>query len=188
MSKNLKIIILTSLMATTLMVSAQAKFKMGVGGGVNFANFSGSDASGSASLMGYNGGLMTEIKFPIKLGVEADVLFSTKGATYTFFTISEDMKLTYIDVPVVAKIYFLKVVNLQLGAQYAMLMSANFAGDDVKEGFNSGDLAAVLGFGVDVSVIHFSCRYNYGLASIDKGGADVKNNMLTLTIGLWLKK
>lgn len=186
--KNLKLIILTSLIATSLMVNAQVKLKVGLGGGANFANFSGSDASGSASLMGYNGGLMTEIKFPIKLGVEADILFSTKGATYTFFTISEDMKLTYIDVPVVAKIYMLKVVNLQLGAQYAMLTSANFAGDDVKDGFNSGDLAAVLGFGVDVSVIHFSCRYNYGLASIDKGGADVKNNMLTLSVGLWLKK
>ena len=198
MSKNLKLIILTSLMATSLMANAQAKLKVGLGGGVNFSNFSGSDVNEAKSLMGYNGGLMTEIKFPIKLGVEADILFSKKGAGNIIFTDNQgnsigsaEMKLTYIDIPVVAKIYFLKVVNLQLGAQYSFLLSANMNvmdGLDIKDQFNSGDLAAVLGFGVDVSVIHFSCRYNYGLASIDKSGADVKNNILTLTIGLWLKK
>jgi len=58
----------------------------------------------------------------------------------------------------------------------------------MKDELNSGDLAAVVGFGIDVSRLHFSARYNYGLSSIDKGGADIKNNMLTLSVGIWLKK
>lgn len=188
--KNFKILLLISLITSCLMVNAQAKFKAGLAGGVNYANFSGSDVSGNKSLMGFNGGLITEIKFPIKLGVEADVLFSTKGASLDFDpTFSAlDYKLSYIDVPVVAKIYMVKVVNFQLGAQYSILASAKVVGDDVKDGFKSGDMAAVIGFGLDVSLLHFSCRYNYGLTSIDEGGSDVKNNMLTFSVGIWLKK
>lgn len=184
--KNLRRLLVITLMITAF--NANAQFKFGLGGGVNYANFSGSDVAGSNSLMGFNGGVMMEVKLPVKLGVEADILFSTKGANYSFFTLSENIRLSYIDIPVVAKVYMMKVVSLHLGAQYSMLASANFAGDDVKDQFNSGDLAAVVGVGIDVSKLHFSARYNYGLSSIDKGGADVKNNMLTLTVGFWLKK
>ena len=175
--KNLKELLIVALIITA--TSANAQFKFGIGGGVNYANLSGSDISGTESLIGFNGGMMMEVKLPVKLGFEADILFSTKGASFG----SSDYKLSYIDVPVVVKIYMVKVLSFQLGGQYSMLISGEFPDTDVKP----SDMSAVLGLGVDVLKVHASVRYNYGLASIDSGAADVKNNMITLTLGVWIK-
>jgi hypothetical protein len=193
--KSIKTLIAASLLICSFMVNAQAKFKLGVGGGVNFANFSGSNVSGTKGFTGFNGGLITEIKLPIKVGVEADVLFSTKGAKHIVFPSdlpegsigTFDYKLSYIDIPIVLKIYMLKVINLQLGAQYSILMNAESVGSSIKDLFNSSDFSAVIGFGIDVKRFHFSTRYIYGLTGISEG-SDTKNKMLTLTVGFWLKK
>ena len=181
--KKLKGLLLVALVVTAF--SANAQFKFGVGGGVNMANLGGSDISGTDSRLGFNGGFMAEVKLPIKLGIEADLLFSTKGAKFS--GISDGLKLSYIDMPVVMKIYSVKILSFQLGAQYSMLLSAKSFGTDVKDQFKPSDLSAVIGLGVDVLKLHVSARYNYGLTSIDDAGADVKNNMLTFTVGYWIK-
>tara|TARA_B100000809_G_C14867897_1_gene434446 strand:- start:181 stop:723 length:543 start_codon:yes stop_codon:yes gene_type:complete len=179
--KKIKGLLIVALIITA--TSANAQFKFGLGGGVNYANLSG-DVSGTSSLIGFNGGFMIEVKLPVKLGFEADVLFSTKGAKIAG---SDGIKLSYIDMPVVMKIYMVKVISFQLGAQYSMLLSAKSFGSDVKDQLKPSDLSAVLGLGVDVLKVHASVRYNYGLASIDSGAADLKNNMVTLSLGFWIK-
>lgn len=188
--KPIKFISLILSLTIVLLCSGQAKLKVGAAGGLNYANLAGSDVSGNKTLMGFNGGLITEIKLPIKLGVEADILFSMKGSSFNSSPVfpGGDYKLSYIDVPVVAKLYMARVLNLQLGGQFSVLTGATFLGADNKDQVKPTDLSAVMGIGVDVSVLHISCRYNYGLTSIDESGADVKNNMLTLSVGLWLKK
>jgi Outer membrane protein beta-barrel domain len=181
--KYLKISLITLLIITPFITNAQ--FKFGAGGGVNFANLSGSDVSGVKGLTGFNAGVMMEVKLPIKIGIEADILYSLKGAKSSASDI--DIKLSYIDIPVVLKIYTLKVLSIQIGPQYSFLATAKSDGEDIKDGFKPGDLSAVVGIGVDVLKLHVSARYNYGLTSIDKGSADVKNNMLTLSVGFWFK-
>lgn len=192
--KNLRRLLVITLMITAF--SADAQFKFGLGGGVNCANISG-DVSNNESLMGFNGGIMLEVKLPVKIGVEADVLYSVKGASfdYDFIAIDPndplipkdgDLKLSYIDIPLVLKLYSLKVISFQLGGQYSMLVAASYDGEDVKESYKSGDISVVAGIGIDVLKFHASARYNFGLANIDAFGS--KNNMLTLTVGLWLKK
>jgi hypothetical protein len=200
--KNLKGLFVVALIVVGF--SANAQFKFGFGGGVNLANLAGSDISGNENLMGFNGGVMMEVKLPVKIGFEADVLFSTKGATIentlfgnnVGFTITNSqgdviddtsIKLSYIDLPVVVKIYMAKVLSFQFGAQYSMLISGKQAGIDIKDGLKSSDMSAVLGLGLDVLKIHASARYNYGLTSIYESGSDVKNNMLTLSVGIWIK-
>jgi len=174
--------------------SANAQFKFGVGGGVNMSNMGGSDISGTDRMLGFNGGFMMEVKLPIKLGFEADVLFSTKGTKGLLFKDENgnsigttDLKFSYIDMPVVIKIYMAKVLSFQLGAQYSVLLNSNSLGVYSDEKWKNSDLSAVVGFGLDVLKLHVSARYNYGLTSIDAAGADVKSNMVTLTLGVWLK-
>jgi hypothetical protein len=147
------------------------------------AKFSGSDVSSAENILGFNGGFMMEVKLPVKLGFEADVLFSTKGSSIG----KSDLKLSYIDLPVVMKIYTAKILSFQLGGQYSMLVKANSDGEDVKRQYEGGDMSAVVGVGVDVLKFHLSGRYNYGLKSIYKGGQDIKNNMFTFTVGYWIK-
>ncbi len=183
--KNLKFTLL--IIGIGLFTFSNAQFKFGIAGGFNSAAMSGEDVNGSGSIPGFHGGLMTEVKLPIALGFEADVLYSTKGANFAVFFVSQDLKLNYIDIPVVAKLYMLKVTNLQLGAQYSILMSGSLAGLDVKDQYNSGDIQAVFGFGVDVSKFHGAVRYSMSLPSISSNG-DAKNNVLMISLGFWLKK
>ena len=71
--------------------------------------------------------------------------------------------------------------------QYSHLIGAELDSEDVKNQFMSGDFSVVVGAGVDVSKFHFSARYNLGVVNVADGG-DFKNNMLTFSAGLWLKK
>ena len=188
--KNLKFTLL--IITIGLFSTTYAQFKIGVGGGLNMASFSGDGAKGLDGKIGINAGLLMEVKLPIELGVEGDILYSTKGGSNS----DTDIRLAYIDVPVVAKLYMLKVINLQVGLQGSFLMGAEQEVTfmdlsetyDVKDQLKGIDMGAVIGFGVDVSKFHASARYNLGFASIDDNGGDIKNNMLTITVGYWLKK
>jgi hypothetical protein len=184
--RQLKITLILFLLATPFISNAQ--FKFGVGGGVNLANLSGSDvSSGTESITGFNGGLMVEVKLPVKLGIEADLFLSTKGSSFSLPTGKEDFKLVYSDLPVVMKIYMVKVLSVQIGAQYSMLVSGKWSGQNIREDLNLNDMSALFGVGIDVLKLHLSARYNYGLTNIYKNGGNFKNNMFTLSVGLWIK-
>jgi hypothetical protein len=192
--KYLKINLILLLLVAPFISNAQ--FKFGAAAGLNSANFSNKDISSIQNVLGYNLGFMFEVKLPIKIGVELDVLYSTKGSSLivdeVISSFTSDYSLQYIDLPVVAKIYTFKVVSFQIGAQYSHLIGAELniegiAKKDVKDQFNPGDLSAVVGIGVDVSKIHFSARYNLGLITINNGGDNNKSNMFTFSVGYWLK-
>lgn len=177
---------LFAFLGTTL--QAQNVFKFGVAGGLNVSNISSEQSSNSTK--GFHGGLITEIKLPVELGFEVDVLFSTKGGSYdglnaNLETVELKNELTYVDVPIVAKLYILKVLSLQAGPQFSYLMGAKFDGTDVKDNLNSLDLAAVAGIGLDFSKLHTAIRYHYGLTKIADGGG--KNNVIQVTLGFWIK-
>ena len=179
-----KITFIALLIAISISVNAQNVFKFGVAGGLNVSKIASSNDS--KSLIGYHGGLITEIKLPIELGVEADVLLSTKGGAIEVLSQDNlDYKLMYLDIPVVVKLYMLKVINIQAGPQFSYLLSAKFDGVDVKDNLNASDIAIVGGLGLDVTKIHAAIRYNYGLTNI--GAGDGKNNVIQVSLGFWIK-
>ena len=177
-----------------VVLSANAQFKFGVGGGLNVSNVDGPYISETESRIGFNGGFLMEVKLPVKLGFEADILFSTKGTKDILFKDINgnsigptDLKFSYIDIPVVIKIYMAKVLSFQLGGQYSVLLNSSSLEAYGDEKWKGRDLSVVFGLGLDVLKIHVSARYNYGLTSIDDAGSDIKNNMLTFCAGYWIK-
>lgn len=192
--KNVKIGL--TLIGIIISFFAQAQFKLGVGGGVNFTRLSG-DIDQSSSLTAYNLGLMTEFKLPVKLGIEVDILFSTKGTKDAIFfnevgdPIGDaDIRLAYVDIPIVLKLYSLKVISFQGGIQYSFLTdeeSFTVSGAS-SNAFKTNDYAIVAGIGIDVERLHFSARYNFGVVDVSRSLTELKNNMLTLSLGIWLKK
>jgi hypothetical protein len=179
-------IILLLLLGQTML--AQTEFNWGAVGGVNAAKILTS--SKTKPINGFHAGLITEFKFPKNFGIETDVLFSSKGTRIEVTNIAQqkerwEYKLSYIDVPVLAKLYFLKVFNLQVGPQASYLMSADYNGTNVKDQLNTFDFGVVGGVGLDVWVLHTSLRYNYGLTDIDS--KDGKNSVLQISLGLWVK-
>jgi len=182
-----KTIVLLIALTSMLSTFGQGNFKFGISGGLNVADIS-SDAK-TKSLTGFHAGILSEVKFA-KLGIEGGVLYSVKGAKTEGFNSNFQLtdienKLSYIDVPLVLKIYVFKVLNLQAGPQFSYLLSATYDGNDIKDNLNSADISAVAGIGLDVSKIRASVRYNLGLTEIANGGG--KNNVIQATVGFWIK-
>ncbi len=201
MKKLLTIILLGSGLLLAGNANAQL-FKWGIKGGVNFASIKNlDDLAGVASLegyTGYHGGLFFGIKLPI-VGVQADILYSVQGQK--FIDIIGDpstLEQSYINIPVVAKISLIPLINLQAGLQYGILTRAVIDGaedfdfgsgsEPVSDQFTSGDWSVVFGIGFDVSKLMFEARYNLGISdlsatSITQTADGLKNGVFQLSAG-----
>ena len=172
-------------------MSSQAQIKFGVKGGLNLAKINSTDPNAIRdNQTGWHGGLMAEIKLPI-LGIEVDALYSQTGSKVDFTGTVQDLKNTYITIPVLAKVYILKVLNIHAGPQFSFLTSSKLEDFDYKEQLASNDLQIVFGAGVEFAMLHASLRYNLGVKDINLDTAknfDLKNNAVMLSVGIWLKK
>lgn len=171
--------------------TAQAQLKIGVKGGMNFSKITSTDPSDQLeNLTAWHAGLMAEIKMPI-IGIEVDALYTQNGTKVDVGGAVEDLKNTYIAIPVVAKFYILKVLNIHAGPQFSFLTSSKFGDIDFKDQLASNDLQIVFGAGVELSMFHASLRYNLGVKDINANTAssfELKNNAVMLSVGIWLKK
>lgn len=187
--KKVYVILVAVLLVGSL--SAQAQLKFGVKAGANFSKFSSTDPDVQVkNLTAWHAGLMAEIKMPV-VGVEVDAIYTQNGSKVDVGGAYEDLKNTYIAIPVVAKVYFLKVLNVQAGPQFSFLTSSKLADVDIKDQLESNDLQIVFGAGVELAMLHASLRYNLGVKDISKdtfSSFDLKNNAFMLSVGIWLKK
>ncbi len=71
--------------------SANAQFKLGVGGGLNIAKQTGDYTRNAKNLIGFNSGFILEIKLPTKIGLELDVLYSVKGSKFDYGADNRDV-------------------------------------------------------------------------------------------------
>ena len=166
--------------------SAQAQLKLGVKGGFNFPSL---NAQGGAidldSKTGWHGGAMVEIKLPI-LGIEADVLYnSTKFAVPN----SEDFSLATLDIPIVAKIYLLKIINIQVGPQFSIPTQVKLGDIDFKNDYEHGNFQFVAGAGVQLGPLDVHGRFVFpSTTKFTDVGTEYKNSNIQLSVGFWLKK
>jgi len=172
-------------------ISAQAQLRFGVKGGANFSKLSSSDPQDQfKNLTAWHGGLMLELKLPI-LGIEVDAIYTQNGTKFDAGMAIEDLKNTYIAVPVLVKWYILKVLNIHAGPQFSFLTSSKLGDLDYKDQLASNDLQIVFGAGVDLGRLHGSLRYNLGVKDINAStlnASTLRNNAVMLSVGIWLKK
>ena len=170
--------------------------KFGVKGGVNFANFSG-DVEDNSSKVGFNVGGFAEIKLSDKFYLQPELLFSTQGAQEEYTENGGNYKvkanLSYLNIPLMAKLYVADGFSLEAGPQIGFLTSAKykveFGGNesevDAKEEFESTDFGFNLGAGYDFTAnLSAGVRYNLGLTNIVKnsGEDEVKNTVLSVSL------
>jgi len=172
-------------------MSAQAQLKFGVKAGANFSKLSSSDPQEQfENLTAWHGGLMLELKLPI-LGIEVDAIYTQNGTKFDTGTAIEELKNTYIAIPVLVKLYILKVLNIHAGPQFSFLTSSKWGDIDYKDQLESSDLQIVFGAGLDLGRLHGSLRYNLGVKDINANALNpntLKNNAVMLSVGIWLKK
>ncbi len=168
---------------------AQAAVSLGVKGGLNFANVN-ADSPGTAfaSRTGYHLGAFLSAKFA-KLAIQPEIVYSQQGMNFTINGGSSvDQNFSYVNIPIILKLYLVGGLNLQAGPQFGFLTSAARGGVDVKSLYKSSDFSVALGAGLDISNITIDARYNMGISEInDEAGSDaVKNQVFQLSLGFKL--
>lgn len=202
--KKLKFLLLTIVAATALQsVYGQAQLALGIKAGLNFANVNTTSAGAAYdSRAGFHAGAFFQAKFA-KFGLQPEVIFSQQGSTIKFSGQSFDSNFSYVNIPIILKLYLAGGFNLQAGPQFGFLMSAdgpvtNLSGvttiGDVKNQLNGSDISIGLGAGVDLPFgLTIDGRYNLGVSdnnnSANSGSTDaVKNQVIQVSVGYKLFK
>jgi hypothetical protein len=165
--------------------NAQEKITFGAKAGLNLATLTG-DVENADMKAGIHFGGMAEISINDKFSVQPELLFSTQGAKYEdsyndgFETgkIEGKEKLTYINLPIIAKYYVTEGLSLEAGPQIGFLVSAeqeydatyreissgleySDSGENDIEDTNAIDFGLNFGLGYKLdSGLNFSARYN----------------------------
>ncbi len=189
MKKGLIILLLLSSVIAT---QAQVQVALGLKAGVNLSKLDGGDADAS-SITGFNGGAFALFKLA-KIGIQPEFLFSQQGSTIDDVSLGkQDLKMSYITIPVMVKLYLVAGLNIQAGPQFGFLNSAELEGDDYKDYIKGSDVSANVGLGWDAPFgLMFDARYNIGLSDINDGFPNtsdaIKSQVIQISVGYKLFK
>lgn len=191
----LALLITFSAVATTVAQEVQ----WGVKAGYNLSSLSGSPEGVDVSYRsGFHAGVLAEFGLSEKFSVQPELLYSTEGASSSYdfeesgFTVSssEELKLGYLNLPIMAKYFVIPALSIQAGPQLGYLLSAesdyeystSMAGEDFAESGTDDftDEANRLSFGLNFGLgydftnnFFVQARYHLGLTSlVDTEGSD----------------
>ena len=170
---KLKTIVLGLCMAAFIpSVHAQ---KIGVRAGFNYANITGSDFD-TDPMTGFYAGIFKEVTLvPELLFLEPELQYSMQG----FKSDNTDYTISYINVPVLAKVYIVKLISLEAGPQIGFKVSDNFPGDSGND-LKTVDMGIAAGAGLNFPLgLSINLRYIQGFTDISDN-AKGKNQVLQL--------
>ncbi len=203
-----KIIITLFLAGASLYSFAQTQFAVGIKAGPNFAKID-TDAGAQAnyeSRTGWHAGAFLLIKGE-KFGFQPEIIFSQQGSKFKYNTNepSLEQNFSYVNIPLIFKLYTIGGINLQVGPQIGLLTSAereDFAvtgqpngpitKQDIKDDLKKTDISLALGVGVDLPLgFTLDGRYNWGLSDNDDGAVtdsgapigQIKNQVWQISVG-----
>ncbi len=191
------LLFLTALIAAPLVSQAQMDdSRIGIKGGLNISNFYRDNVGDQNARFGFNLGVFTELAVGESFSIQPELLLSTKGNRATYGTddgvldlvgAEGEVKtnLTYIDIPVLAKVTFGEIINVHVGpyASYLIGASASTEGDLAsgseelnRDNFKAWDYGLAAGLGVDLEAVTIGARYNLGLVNVAK--SDIAERIL----------
>jgi hypothetical protein len=171
-------IVLVALFLGVVIPTAQAQ-KFGVRAGLNIATVTGDGFEDVKPLTGFYAGVFKEISIvPELFFIQPELQYSMQG----FKSDDTEYSISYINIPVMARVYLLKMISLEAGPQVGFKVSDNFpedgSGDETKvETFDTA-IAGGIGFNFPMG-LSINARYAMGLSDIVKD-VDGKNQVLQL--------
>jgi hypothetical protein len=176
---TMKRIIFLLITATLIGSAASAQgFRAGIKAGANMNKVTGQSFDESFDLSYHVGGF-AEIDFNKKWGIQPELLWSQSRTTrasgfnsiYTGITNpngDQDIRLDYLAIPVLLRYNVGKVLTLNAGPQFGILINQN---DNLLQNgqtaFKKGDFAMVLGGQLNFDFLRIYGRYNIGLQNIN---------------------
>ncbi len=145
--------------------------------------------------LGYNAGTFAEISLNKNFGIQPEVLFNqvnTKKASGIDSVFNgwqqntTDIKLNYLTIPILFRYNVNKLLSINLGPQYGILLNKNESlWSNGKEAVKSGEFSMIGGLTVNIKSIRAFGRYIIGLSSInDIQNADSwKSQQIQLGVG-----
>src|SRR5574344_1273683 len=182
--------------------SRSYKICVGPVAGINYSTLSGNPDGidmGAKGSVGFHGGLAANIHFGRNggtgkggtglFGIQMEALYSQHAIKTDG---SDDLKLSYIEIPLLAQFYVYKGLSLEVGPTFALNTTStpdnlSFTG---KGGFATKDLKANdvrLTVGAQYALdcgLNFAARYNFGTSDI-AGNRPCKVSALQVSIG-WM--
>lgn len=141
---------------------------------------------------GLTGGLVVRIRPSTRFAVQPEILYSQQGAGNGLQPGSTspdyELRLHYLSVPVLAKVYIGQLVNIQFGPQASLLLSGWEEGKvekqsggtmdvsrEVSKDYSATSFSLCGGVGVDLpNGLLASVRLNYGFSDIDASDANAR--------------
>ncbi|OBX26964.1 outer membrane protein with beta-barrel domain [Gelidibacter algens] len=209
--KNLFLVPLVVLFSATTIYAQSDEItpQFGVKGGVNLSTVAGDDIGDQDLLTSFHLGLFMEIPISERFSFQPEVLYSGQGFTAVtrdesnFFNTdgNVDYKLSYIQVPLMAKFYLVKGLYAEAGPQFGFKVkeeidfNSDSDGGDIEIDSDDSqikdfDTSLALGAGYKFdNGFSLSARYTYGLTTIVKddsaflGNSDIKNAVWQFGVG-----
>lgn len=185
-----KLLCVVFVMCLTVASYAQVQVALGLKAGVNVSKLNTDDLE-SSSITSFHGGAFGLFKFTA-IGIQPELLFSQQGSKIEDISGNkEDLKMSYMTIPVMVKFYLPGGFNLQAGPQFGFLNSAEFDGRDIKDSFKSSDITANVGVAWDAPFgLVLDARYNIGLSDIsdDSSIGEVKSGTFQFSLGYKILK
>lgn len=189
----MKRIILAAIAVMVFGFANAQKTRFGIKGGLNISTVVGGDVDDTKSLIGFHVGGLAEIHVVEKFFIQPELLYSAQGTKVDGpLGTDADLKLNYLNIPVLAKYYFVEnKFSVEAGPQLGILLSAKADGNDIKDLTRSTDFGFNLGAGYNFTD-NFSVgiRYTIGLSPLSDEDIDntedyydsAKNSNLALSL------
>jgi hypothetical protein len=174
--RTLKNLILFIFVAVTANVTSAQGF--GIRAGANFSDINFSEDINSDVKTGLYIGVFKEIPLVKKLlFIQPELQYSQEG----FETNTDNVEIDYLSVPIMAKVYVLKVLSFETGPQFGFPISDNL------EVFDTESFVTSWGFGMNINLpLHLSlnARYVAGLTDAIDGIDTNKSQVIQVGAGI----
>ena len=152
--------------------------------GINISNVT--DWNDTKAKVGLVAGVVAEYGVAEKFGVSAGVMFSMQGCG--FKDEDDKVKLSYLNIPILANYYVYKGLAVKAGVQPGILLSAKEGSHDIKDHMKGFDFAIPVGASYEYQNFVLDARYNIGLTKANKeGNRSNKNSVFQITLGYKFK-
>jgi len=178
-----------AVMAFGFMNAQETRF--GVKGGLNLSTIVGGEVENAKTLVGFHVGGFAEIGIFEKFYIQPELLFSAQGTKVDGPFEDGDIKLNYLNIPVLAKYYIVPKFSVEAGPQLGVLLSAKAEDNDIKDFTRSVDFGFNVGAGFHFTEdLSINLRYTIGLSPLSDDDIDsdeeyydsAKNSNLALSL------
>ena len=170
------ILLITAFFFASQKLYAQ-KTSYGIKAGVNLSTVTGEayPADTVKMLVGYHAGGFITIKLPF-VSIQPELLISTAGSEFWTNDVIQEMKFTYISLPVMIKIKPLKGFYVEAGPQFSYKIAESISTSNLRGMINELDLSAGAGLGFNAGPLAIYTRYLAGLSRVGDFDSDSRPN------------